>query len=104
MNYVLSPPPQLLKAKRLYEQGRIWLSLQEASALLKCDQGGLLHAARARGTMGSLEFCWVGPFLKISTMSVIRFLAGGYPLADAFKPADLQEIPECIPTGKEDSR
>ena len=70
-------PPQLQTAEKLYQSGRIWLTAREAAKMLNCDQASLLTTARDRGTLGSLEFIWSGNFLKISTMSVIRFLEGG---------------------------
>jgi len=80
----LSPLPQLHHAAELYRSGRIWLTAGETSAMLGCDQSSLTNAASKKGTLGSLQYYWAGSFLKISTMSVIRFLAGGYPLQHIF--------------------
>lgn len=78
-NLQFVPPQQLSRAVELYRSGRIWLTAQEASSLLSCDQSSLTNAANKKGTLGSLQYYWAGSFLKISTMSVIRFIAGEYP-------------------------
>ena len=80
----LSPSPGLIRAMDLYRSGRIWLTVLEASDILSCDPSSLTAAARQRNTLGTLEYFWAGSFLKISTMSVIRFLAGDYPLQYIF--------------------
>ena len=78
MNQTLSPPPHLRRAMEKYSGGRPWLSPQEAAALLDCDPSSLLSALAEKKSLGTLEYYWAGSFLRISTLSVIRFLAGGY--------------------------
>ena len=71
-----------LIAKR--DLGRIWVSASEAAAILGCQSASLTNAANKKGTLGDLQFFWAGTVLKISVMSLIRFISGGYPLRDIF--------------------
>lgn len=64
--------------------GRKWLSAQEAAKVLGCQSASLTNAANQKGTLGSILYFWAGSVLKISVMSLIRFIGGGYPLRDVF--------------------
>lgn len=71
-----------LKSRR--DEGRIWISASEAAAILGCQSASLTNAANQKGTLGSLQYFWAGTVLKISVMSLIRFISGGYPLREIF--------------------
>ncbi len=64
--------------------GNIWVNTQTAAEILGCLPASLTNAANKKGTLGSLEYFWAGNNLKISVMSLIKFVAGGYPLRDVF--------------------
>lgn len=64
--------------------GRIWVSASEAAEILGCQSASLTSAANSKGTLGSLQYFWAGSVLKISVLSLIRFISGGYPLRDIF--------------------
>ena len=64
--------------------GRKWLSAQEAARVLGCQSASLTNAANQKGTLGSILYFWAGSVLKISVLSLIRFISGGYPLRDIF--------------------
>ena len=64
--------------------GQIWVSAPEAAQILGCQSESLTNAANKKGTLGSLQFFWAGSVLKISVMSLIRFIGGGYPLREIF--------------------
>lgn len=64
--------------------GRIWVSATEAAEILGCQAASLTNAANKKGTLGSLQYFWAGSVLKISVLSLIRFVSGGYPLRDVF--------------------
>lgn len=66
------------------QSGKLWLSPAEAAEVLKCNPTSLMNAANKKGTLGSIQFYWAGANLKISTMGVMRFLTGGYPLQEIF--------------------
>lgn len=71
-----------LKLQRDY--GNIWVSASTAAEILGCQSASLTNAANQKGTLGSLEYFWAGSVLKISVMSLIRFVTGGYPLREIF--------------------
>jgi hypothetical protein len=71
-----------LKSRR--DEGRIWISASEAAAILGCQSASLTNAANQKGTLGSLQYFWAGTVLKISVLSLIRFISGGYPLREIF--------------------
>lgn len=71
-----------LKSRR--DEGRIWISASEAAAILGCQSASLTNAANQKGTLGSLQYFWAGTVLKISVLSLIRFISGGYPLREVF--------------------
>lgn len=64
--------------------GRIWVSATEAAEILGCQSASLTNAANKKGTLGSLQYFWAGSVLKISVLSLIHFVSGGYPLRDVF--------------------
>ena len=64
--------------------GRIWVSAKEAAEILGCQSASLTNAANKKGTLGSLQYFWAGSVLKISVLSLIHFVSGGYPLRDVF--------------------
>jgi hypothetical protein len=64
--------------------GRIWISASEAAEILGCQSASLTNAANKKGTLGSLQYFWAGTVLKISVLSLIRFISGGYPLREIF--------------------
>ena len=64
--------------------GRIWISASEAAEILGCQSASLTNAANQKGTLGSLQYFWAGTVLKISVLSLIRFISGGYPLREVF--------------------
>ena len=64
--------------------GRIWVSATEAAEILGCQSASLTNAANKKGTLGSLQYFWAGSVLKISVLSRIQFVSGGYPLRDVF--------------------
>ena len=64
--------------------GRIWVSASEAAEILGCQSASLTNAANQKGTLGSLQCFWAGTVLKISVLSLIRFISGGYPLREVF--------------------
>ena len=64
--------------------GRIWVSASEAAEILGCQSASLTNAANKKGTLGSLQYFWAGTVLKISVLSLIRFISGGYPLREIF--------------------
>ena len=64
--------------------GRIWISASEAAEILGCQSASLTNAANKKGTLGSLQYFWAGTVLKISVLSLIRFISGGYPLREVF--------------------
>ena len=72
-----------LKSRR--DEGRIWISASEAAAILGCQSVSLTNAANQKGTLGSLQYFWAGTVLKISVLSLIRFISGGYPLREIFR-------------------
>lgn len=72
------------KLKSLRDAGTIWISATEAAEILGCQSASLTNAANNKGNLGTLQYFWAGTVLKISVMSVIRFIAGGYPLRDVF--------------------
>ena len=71
-----------LRSRR--DEGRIWISASEAAAILGCQSASLTNAANQKGTLGSLQYFWAGTVLKISVLSLIRFISGGYPLREVF--------------------
>lgn len=73
---------EYLKSRR--DEGRIWISASEAAAILGCQSASLTNAANNKGTLGSLQYFWAGSVLKISVLSLIRFISGGYPLREVF--------------------
>jgi hypothetical protein len=73
---------EYLKSRR--DEGRIWISASEAAAILGCQSASLTNAANQKGTLGSLQYFWAGTVLKISVLSLIRFISGGYPLREIF--------------------
>ena len=73
---------EYLKSRR--DEGRIWISASEAAAILGCQSASLTNAANQKGTLGSLQYFWAGTVLKISVLSLIRFISGGYPLREVF--------------------
>lgn len=75
---------ELKAAIRYQEEGRNWLNPVEAEKILGCKAESLTNAANNKGTLGSLQFYWAGTSLKISTMSIIRFLTGGYQIREIF--------------------
>ena len=64
--------------------GRIWVSAKDAAEVLGCQSVSLTNAANQKGTLGSLQYFWAGTVLKISTLSLLRFVTGGYPLREIF--------------------
>lgn len=68
----------------MHDCGEIWISAKGAAEILGCRSESLTNAANLKGTLGSLEFFWAGTVLKISVMSLIRFVSGGYPLKEVF--------------------
>ena len=70
--------------KSRQDEGRIWISASEAAAILGCQSASLTNAANQKGTLGSLQYFWAGTVLKISVLSLIRFISGGYPLREIF--------------------
>lgn len=70
--------------KLLRDSGMIWVSASTAADILGCQAVSLTNAANKKGTLGSIEYFWAGNVLKISVMSLIRFVAGGYPLREVF--------------------
>ncbi len=66
------------------DAGEIWLSTKKAGPILGCLPVSLLNAADKKKNLGSLEYFWAGDELRISTMSIIKFVAGGYPLREIF--------------------
>lgn len=77
-----------LRAQR--DIGRTWLSATEAANVLGCQSASLTSAANKKGTLGSILYYWAGTNLKISTMSLLRFVSGGYPLREIFGELDAQ--------------
>ena len=73
---------EYLKSRR--DEGRIWISASEAAEILGCQSASLTNAANKKGTLGSLQYFWAGTVLKISVLSLIRFISGGYPLREVF--------------------
>lgn len=74
----------LKELKNLHDHGHIWISAKSAAEILGCQSTSLTNAANLKGTLGSLEYFWAGTVLKISVMSLIRFIGGGYPLREIF--------------------
>ena len=66
------------------DMGRIWVSAKDAAEVLGCQSVSLTNAANQKGTLGSLQYFWAGTVLKISTLSLLRFVTGGYPLREIF--------------------
>ena len=66
------------------DRGRIWVSAKDAADCLGCQSASLTNAANQKGTLGSLQYFWAGTVLKISVLSLIRFIGGGYPLREIF--------------------
>lgn len=64
--------------------GRIWIGASSAAEVLGCQAASLTNAANKKGTLGSIQYVWVGNQLKISVLSLIRFISGGYPLREIF--------------------
>lgn len=73
---------QFLRQQRDF--GNIWVGAQTAADILGCQAVSLTNAANKKGTLGSLQYVWVGSQLKISVLSLIRFIGGGYPLREIF--------------------
>ena len=72
------------RLKDLRDSGEIWVSATDAAEILGCQAASLTNAANKKCTLGSLQYFWAGTVLKISVMSLIRFVAGGYPLREIF--------------------
>lgn len=72
------------RLKDLRDSGEIWVSATDAAEILGCQPASLTNAANKKCTLGSLQYFWAGTVLKISVMSLIRFVAGGYPLREIF--------------------
>lgn len=70
--------------------GKIWVSATEAATILGCQSASLTNAANRKGTLGSLQYFWAGNVLKISVLSLIRFISGGYPLRDVFGEVEIR--------------
>lgn len=70
--------------------GKIWVSASEAAEILGCQSASLTNAANKKGTLGSLQYFWAGTVLKISVLSLIRFISGGYPLRDVFGEVEIR--------------
>ena len=66
------------------DEGKFWISASEAAEILGCQSASLTNAANKKGTLGSLQYFWAGTVLKISVLSLIRFISGGYPLREVF--------------------
>lgn len=66
------------------DEGKFWISASEAAEILGCQSASLTNAANKKGTLGSLQYFWAGSVLKISVLSLIRFISGGYPLREVF--------------------
>lgn len=66
------------------DRGRIWVSATDAAEVLGCQSASLTNAANKKGTLGSIQYFWAGSVLKISVLSLIRFISGGYPLREIF--------------------
>ena len=66
------------------DEGKFWVSASEAATILGCQSTSLTNAANQKGTLGSLQYFWAGSVLKISVVSLIRFIGGGYPLREIF--------------------
>ena len=77
----------LTHLRTLRDSGDIWISAKSAAEILGCQSASLTNAANLKGTLGSLEYFWAGSVLKISVMSLIRFVSGGYPLREVFEEA-----------------
>ena len=67
------------------DEGKFWISASEAAEILGCQSASLTNAANKKGTLGSLQYFWAGSVLKISVLSLIRFISGGYPLREIFR-------------------
>jgi len=80
----MSNTDALRKLVEYRNHGRTCLSASEAAAILGCQSASLTNAANKKGTLGSLDYYWAGSVLKISVMSLIHFVSGGYPLRDIF--------------------
>ena len=72
------------RLRDLRNSGVIWVSATDAAEILGCQAASLTNAANKKCSLGSLQYFWAGSVLKISVMSLIRFVIGGYPLRDAF--------------------
>ena len=72
------------------DRGRIWVSTSEAATVLGCTPASLTNAANQKGTIGTPEFYWAGSVLKISVMSLIKFVAGGGKLKDVFEDYEVR--------------
>lgn len=74
----------LRKLAVYWEMGQSWVSATEAAKMLGCQSASLTNAANLKGTLGSLQFFWAGTVLKISVLSLVRFISGGYTLREVF--------------------
>ena len=70
--------------------GQIWVSAKEAAEILGVQPASLLNAANRKGTLGCLEFFWAGTVMKVSVMSLIRFISGGYPLREIYGEVEVR--------------
>lgn len=71
-------------AKLKERRNDVWISATDAAEILGCQAASLTNAASRKGTLGSIQYFWAGSVLKISVMSLIRFVSGGYPLREIF--------------------
>lgn len=85
----MSNTDALRKLMDYRNHGHIWISAKDAAAILGCQSASLTNAANNKGTLGSLDYFWAGSVLKISVMSLIHFVSGGYPLRDIFAEASV---------------
>ena len=90
----------LTALRERWEHGDAWISASDAAEIIGCTSAALTNAASKKGTLGDVLFLWVGNVLKISTASLIRFVAGGYTLREIFGTgggyADPKELARAV--------
>lgn len=76
----------LPELKRLRDSGADpYISVTKAAEIIGCKPQSLRVAADVKGDLGSLEYVRAGNELRVSIMSLIRSVCGGYPLDDVLK-------------------
>lgn len=84
---MMSIQAALTELKRLRDSSAVpYISVTQAAEIIGCKPQSLRVSA-ANGSLGSLEFVQVGNEVRVSLMSLIHSVCGGYLLDDLIREA-----------------